>query len=130
MGARRESRETPLISLYRISTGRRNRLRVLGPVVLAAALTAGCGASSAAPAPSSSGSASAGTAGSSAFRQCLERHGVQPPKNRPSGGGFGGGGFGGGGGGGTPPAHAASGAFQKALKACGGSFPHGAGSGG
>jgi hypothetical protein len=52
---------------------------VLGAVVLAAV---GCGASS-----SSSGSGTSQNASqNSAFRQCLERHGVTSPQGRPAGG--------------------------------------------
>ena len=97
--------------LFDRSTSRPASLRVLGPVVLAAAVAAaGCGTGSAAPAPSTSASG-----GSSAFRQCLDHHGIKPPAGRPAGGAphtaH------------TPPAGAASGAFRKALQACGGSFP-------
>jgi len=94
--------------------GRAARPGVLGAVVLTAILaTAGCGASS-----SSSGS---GTSQNSAFRQCLERHGVTPPQGRPSGGT------------GVPhprPTGSAAGSFRQAMQACGGSFPGHAGSSG
>jgi hypothetical protein len=94
-----------------------HRPGVLGAVVLTAALAAaGCGAGSS----SSSGS---GTSPNSAFRQCLERHGVTPPQGGP---------FGGGGGTGTPrprPTGSAAGSFRQAVQACGG-FRGGAGSAG
>ena len=102
-----------------------HRPGVLGAVVLTAALAAaGCGAGS-----SSSGSGtSPNTSQNSAFRQCLERHGVTPPQGGP---------FGGGGGTGTPrprPTGSAAGSFRQAVQACGGfrggGFPGGAGSAG
>jgi hypothetical protein len=107
-----------LIRLSHSLPGRAARPGVLGAVVLTAALaTAGCGASS-----SSSGSGtSQNTSQSSAFRQCLERHGVTPPQGRPSGGT------------GVPhprPTGSAAGSFRQAMQACGGSFPGHAGSSG
>jgi hypothetical protein len=112
--ARRQQRETSLIRLFGTSVGRPASLRVLGPVVVVAAVAAaGCGTTGAAPAPSSPASPASG--GTTSFRQCLEQHGVQPPAGRPAGGAPH-----------TPPAGAASGAFRKALQACGGgrgSFP-------
>jgi hypothetical protein len=91
---------------------------VLGAVALTAALaTAGCGASS----PPSGSGTSQDTA-QSAFRQCLERHGVTPLQGRPPGGS------------GTPHARAtgsAAASFRQAMQACGGgSFPGRAGSSG
>ena len=88
--------------------GRAARPGVLGAVVLTAALAAaGCGASS-----SSSGSGtSQNTSQSSAFRQCLERHGVTPPQGHPPGGT------------GVPhprPTGSAAGSFRQAVQACGG----------
>jgi hypothetical protein len=82
---------------------------VLGAVVLTAALAAaGCGAGSS----SSSGSGtSPSTSQNSAFRQCLERHGVTPPQGGPFGGS------------GTPrprPTGSAAGSFRQAVQACGG----------
>jgi hypothetical protein len=86
---------------------------VLGAVVLTAALAvAGCGASSSS---SSSGSGTSQSASqNSAFRQCLERHGVTLPQGRPSGGT------------GTPhlrPTGSAAGSFGQAAQVCGGSLP-------
>jgi hypothetical protein len=94
-----------------------HRPGVLGAVVLTAALAAaGCGAGSS----SSSGSGtSPNTSQNSAFRQCLERHGVTPPQGGPFGGG----------GTGTPrprPTGSAAGSFRQAVQACGG-FPGRAG---
>ena len=92
-------------------------LPVLGPLLLAGILAAGCGASSATPAPASSGSASPPSQAS--FRQCLQRQGVSLPQGgRPSPGS------------GQPqarPTGSAASAFRKAMKACGGSgsFPRG-----
>jgi hypothetical protein len=111
----RESRETLLISLYQSLASGRSRLPVLGSIVLATALAAGCSASSAAPAPASSSSAGPGS--NAAFRQCLQRQGVSLPQGRPPQGS------------GQPharPTGSAASAFRKALQACGGgSFPRG-----
>ena len=89
-------------------------------MLTAALAAAGCGAGSS----SSSGSGtSPNTSQNSAFRQCLERHGVTPPQGGP---------FGGGGGTGTPrprPTGSAAGSFRQAVQACGG-FRGGAGSAG
>jgi hypothetical protein len=106
---------------------------MLGAVVLTAALAvAGCGASSSS-AGSVASSAGSGTSQNasrtSAFRQCLERHGVTLPQGRPSGGT------------GTPhprptgtlhprPTGSAAGSFGQAAHACGGSLPGHAGSSG
>lgn len=97
---------------------------MLGAVMLTAALAVtGCGASL-----SSSGSGTSQNASqNSAFRQCLERHGVTLPQGRPSGGT------------GTPhprptgtlhprPTGSAVGSFGQAAQACGGSLPSHAGS--
>src|SRR5580698_3587316 len=101
------SRESTLTGPFRRSASRPASVRLLAPVVLAAAVAAaGCGTTSAAPTPSSSAKG-----GTSSFRQCLENHGVTPPAGRPSGG--------------TPharPTGAASNSFRKAIQACGGSF--------
>jgi hypothetical protein len=90
--------------------GRAARPGVLGAVLLTAALaTAGCGTSS-----SSSGSGTSQNTSHSAFRQCLEAHGVTLPQRRPSAGT------------GVPhprPTGSAAGSFRQALQACGGSFP-------
>ena len=107
-----------LIRLSHSLPGRTARPGALGAVLLTAALaTAGCGASS----TSSGSGTSQNTSQSSAFRQCLERHGVTPPQGRPSGGT------------GVPhprPTGSAGGSFRQALQACGGSFPgHDAASG-
>jgi hypothetical protein len=103
-------RKTLLTRLSHSLPGRTAGPGVLGAVLLTAALaTAGCGASS-----SSSGSGTSQNTSQSAFRQCLERHGVTPPQGRPSGGT------------GVPharPTGSASGSFRQALQACGGSFP-------
>jgi hypothetical protein len=100
---------------------RRAWLPVLGPLLLAGALTAGCSASSASPTPASSGSSSSGSSGSSgsqaSFRQCLQKQGVSLPQGRPSAGS------------GQPharPTGSAASAFRKAMQACGGhGFPGG-----
>ena len=96
---------------------RRAWLPVLGPLLLAGALTAGCSAS---PTPAASGSSSPGSQAS--FRQCLQKQGVSLPQGRPSAGG------------GQPharPTGSAASAFQKAMKACGGhGFPGGGFQGG
>ncbi len=89
--------------------------RILAPVLLATVVTvAGCGATSSTPAPSNSA-----PAGSTSFRQCLEKHGIKPPAGRPAGGTRP-----------TPPAGAASSAFRKAVQACGGFGGGGFGGGG
>ena len=94
---------------------RRARLLVLGPLLLAGALAAGCTASSATPAPASSSSSGSGSQAS--FRQCLQKQGLSLPQGRPSAGS------------GEPhsrPTGSAASAFRNALKACGGgSFPRG-----
>ena len=93
---------------------RRAWLPVLGPLLLAGALAAGCSASSATPTPASSGSSS--PASQASFRQCLQRQGVSLPQGRPSAGS------------GQPharPTGSAASAFRKAMKACGGGFPRG-----
>jgi hypothetical protein len=93
---------------------RRAWLPVLGPLLLAGALAAGCSASSASPTPASSGSPGPGSQAS--FRQCLQRQGVSLPQGRPAAGS------------GQPharPTGSAASAFRKAIKACGGSFPGG-----
>jgi hypothetical protein len=90
---------------------RRAWLPVLGPLLLAGALAAGCSAS---PTPASSGSPGPGRQAS--FRQCLQRQGVSLPQGRPAAGS------------GQPharPTGSAASAFRKAIKACGGSFPGG-----
>jgi hypothetical protein len=102
-------------SPYRYLARRRAWLPVLGPLLLAGALAAGCSASSATPAPASSSSPGSGSQAS--FRQCLQRQGVSLPQSRPSAGS------------GQPhtrPTGSAASAFRKALKACGGgAFPRG-----
>ncbi|HEY2128028.1 MAG TPA: hypothetical protein VGH77_12665 [Streptosporangiaceae bacterium] len=110
-----------MISVFHRPAGRRAWLPVLGPVLLAATVTAGCAASSAAPSPASSGSP--GARGAS-FSQCLKQHGVTPPP------GFGpGSALGGGRASGQPrtrPTGAAAAAFRNAMKACGAKgFPGG-----
>ena len=102
---------------------RRAWLPVLGPLLLAGALTAGCSASSASPTPASSGSSSSGSSGSQAsFRQCLQKQGVSLPQGRPAAGS------------GQPharPTGSAASAFRKAMQACGGhGFPGGGFQGG
>jgi hypothetical protein len=96
---------------------------VLGPLLLAGALAAGCSASSATPSPASSGSSGSSSPPSQAsFRQCLQRQGVSLPQGRPSAGS------------GQPharPTGSAASAFRKAMKACGGGgFPGGGFQGG
>jgi hypothetical protein len=94
---------------------RRPRLLVVGPLLLASALAAGCSASSATPAPASS--ASSGSGSQASFRQCLQKQGVSLPQGRPSVGNR------------QPrtrPTGSAASAFRKAVVACGGgSFPPG-----
>jgi hypothetical protein len=108
-----------LTSPYPHPARRRAWLPVLGPLLLAGTLAAGCSASSAAPAPASSpGSSSSGS--NASFRQCLQRQGVSLPQGRPSPGS------------GQPqarPTGSAASAFRKAIQACGGSgsFPRGGG---
>jgi hypothetical protein len=91
---------------------------MLGAVVLTAVLAvSGCGASSSSSGPGTSQNASQ----NSAFRQCLERHGVTSPQGRPSGGT------------GAPhpqPTGSASSSFRQAMQACHGSLPGHAGSSG
>jgi hypothetical protein len=98
------------------------RAGVLGAVVLTAALAAaGCGTSPPSPGAGPSPGSSPGTSQSSAFRQCLERHGVTAPPGRPAGAT------------GAPhprPTGSAAGSFRQALQACGGSFPGRAGQSG
>jgi hypothetical protein len=101
---------------------------VLGAVMLTAALAVtGCGASSSSSSSSSGSGTSQNASQNSAFRQCLERHGVTLPQGRPSGGT------------GTPhprptgtlhprPTGSAAGSFGQAAQACGGSLPSHAGS--
>lgn len=105
-----------MTSPYQHPARRRAALPVLGPLLLAGTMAAGCSASSAAPAPASSGSSSSGS--NASFRQCLQRQGVSLPQGRPSAGS------------GQPPARptgSAASAFRKAIQACGdsGSFPRG-----
>ena len=118
-----------MISVFRQPARRRAWLPVLGPVLLAAAVTAGCGTSSAAPAPASSGSP--GSARSASFSQCLKQHGVTPPPGFGQGGGPGR--PGGGQASGQPharPTGAAASAFRNAMKACGArGFPGGGAAG-
>jgi hypothetical protein len=105
-------RETPLTRLSPRYTSRPASLRVLGPVALVAAIAvAGCGTTSGSPAPSSSA-----RGGTSAFRQCLEKHGVTPPTGRPSSGTRH-----------TPRAGGAASSFRKAIQACGGGGGFGGG---
>jgi hypothetical protein len=105
-------RETPLTRLSRRYTGRPASLRVLGPVVLVAAIAvAGCGTTSGTPAPSSSAKG-----GTSSFRQCLAKHGVTPPAGHPSSGTHH-----------APPAGGAASSFRKAIQACGGGGGFGGG---
>ena len=105
-----------LTRLSHILPGRSARPGVLGAVVLTATLAAaGCGAGS-----SSGSGTSQNTSQSSAFRQCLERHGVTPPDHAPGSGT------------GAPhprPTGTAAGSFRQAVQACGG-FPGRAGSSG
>jgi hypothetical protein len=123
-----------LKSVFRSGTGRKAWLSALGPVLLAATLTAGCAGSSGAsnaPTPAASRPGFGAAGGRSALIQCLRKHGVTLPGRRPGGfptarpsgfptarpspgQGFGGGGFPGG-----------SASFRKALQACGASFPAG-----
>jgi hypothetical protein len=105
-----------LTRLIRSLASRAARPGVLGAIVLIAALgAAGCGATASSPGSGTSPS----TSQNSAFRQCLERHGVTPPTGRRPGGA------------GRPqarPTGSAAGAFRQALQACGGgSFPGRAG---
>jgi hypothetical protein len=112
-----------VISVYQRSSRRPAWLPALGPVVLAAALTAGCSASAASPSPASSGSP--GSGGSASISQCLKKHGVTPPPGFGQGGGPGGAG---GQAGGHPRARPTGGAastFRNALKACGATGFHG-----
>jgi len=94
---------------------RRARLLVLGPLLLAGALAAGCSASSATPAPAPPRSSGSGSQAS--FRQCLQKQGVSLPQGRPSAGSA------------QPhtrPTGSAASAFRKAVAACGGgTFPRG-----
>jgi hypothetical protein len=117
-----------MIRLYQ-ALGRHRSWRVAGPVLLAAALATGCSAASSSSTPSSGSSRPSGGAGSSSFRECLQKHGVALPSfggsgsgqrptvrptARPTSGSFqpgsGPGGFGG----------ANSAKFRKAIQACGG----------
>jgi hypothetical protein len=105
-----------LISLFDPPGGKQGRRAIrpaiFGAVALASVVAvAGCGGSSAGSGSSSSSSQS------SAFRKCLEEHGVTPPQGA-------GGGFGGGGSGATPhaqPTGSAASSFKQAIQACGGS---------
>jgi hypothetical protein len=128
-----------LISVFWRQSGRTAVLRTLGPVLLAGALVAGCGAASGAstPTPAASRQALGASGNRTAFIQCLRKHGVSLPGARPGGfstrrpGGFPtarpstfptarpAGGFGGGFPGGF------SGSFRKALKECGAALPNG-----
>jgi hypothetical protein len=103
----------------------------LGPVALTVALTAalgvaGCGASSSSGSGSSGSGSSGNTSQNSAFRQCLQQHGITLPQGRLGGSGGSGGS---GGGTGTPrarPTGSAASAFRQAIQACGGGgFPGG-----
>ena len=114
-----------MTSLYRTPAGRTAVLRVLGPMLLTAALVSGCGGTggtggtggSTASAPASfPGSPPAGAGLNSSVLSCLKRHGVSLPGGRPSPGAQG-----------QPPAGGISGSFIKALKACGVSLPAGVG---
>jgi hypothetical protein len=104
-----------LTSPYQHQARRRAWLPVLGPLLLAGTLAAGCSASSATPTPASSSSSGSGSQAS--FRQCLQRQGVSLPQGRPAAGS------------GQPharPTGSAASSFRKALKACGGGgFPGG-----
>ncbi len=86
----------------------RARSTMLGAIALTAVIfVAGCSSSSA-----GSGGSGSGTTQNTAFRKCLEQHGITPP----SGGGFGGGS-------GAPhprPTGSASASFRQAIQACGG----------
>ena len=104
--------------------------------VIAVGLTvAACGSSSSSTSSAASGSAVASTGGGStsatasrsAFRTCLQKHGVTLPNRRPPGSGGppaggppGGGFFGGGGGGGGAASRFNSPKFRAAVQACGG----------
>ena len=98
---------------------RPSRPVALGAVALTAVVAVtGCG-SSPAGSPGSGTSQNSGTSQSSAFRQCLEKHGVNLPSGHLPGGG-------GGGNGGTTAPHprpsgSAASAFRQAIQACGGS---------
>jgi hypothetical protein len=96
----------------------RARSTALSATALAAVIfVAGCSSSSA----GSSGSGS-GTTQNTAFRKCLQQHGVTPPA---------GGAFGGGSGAPHPrPTGSASASFRQAIQACGGSFRGGRSGGG
>jgi hypothetical protein len=106
-----------LTSLSHHSARRRAWLPVLGPIVLAATLAAGCSSSSPTPAPASSGAAGSGS--NTSFRQCLQKQGVSLPSGgRPSPGS------------GQPqarPTGSAASAFRKAMQACGGGRGFGGG---
>jgi len=107
-----------LTSPYQHPARRRAWLPVLGPLLLAGILAAGCSASSATPAPAASGSSSSGS--NASFRQCLQRQGVSLPQGRPSAGS------------GQPqarPTGSAASAFRKAMQACGGGGGFGRGGG-
>jgi hypothetical protein len=99
---------------HALATARRaaqpGRASAIGAVALAAVVAvAGCGSGSA-------GSSGSGSSQNSAFRQCLEKHGVTPPSGRlPFAGGSGG----------TPrprPTGSGGPAFRQAIQACRGSL--------
>jgi hypothetical protein len=114
-----------MISLNQ-ALGRHRLWRVVGPVLLAAALASGCSAASSSSTPSSGSSRPSGGAGSSSFRECLQKHGVSLPNfggsgsgqrptarptARPTSGSFQPG---------SGPGGANSSKFRKAIQACGG----------
>jgi hypothetical protein len=96
--------------------GRAGRPAVFGAIALTGVLAvAGCSSSSSS---GSSGSSSSSSSQTSAFRKCLEEHGVTPPSGHLSGSG---------GGTGTPhprPTGSGSSSFRQAMQACGGSDGH------
>lgn len=95
-------------------TGWLARLWVLRAALLAAAILCGC-SSTASPATAQG---SSGSGSRESFQQCLKQHGVTAPTGRP--------------GSGTPgqPPSGNSGAFQKAIQACGRLDPRRGASGG
>jgi hypothetical protein len=103
------------------------------PLVLLAVATAACGGGTAGASSSKTTTTVSGAASESAFRACLQQHGVTLP-TRPTGstgGGFGGGGFGGGGfGGGGGSGSSGNSQFATAFQACASLRPKGTGTGG
>ncbi len=103
------------------------------PPVLVAVATAACGGGTTGASSSKTTTTVPGAASESAFRACLQQHGVTLP-SRPAGstgaggGGFGGGGFGGGGSGGS--GFSGNSQFAAAFQACASLRPKGTGTGG